>query len=53
MLKMCREMGFKIKTDADDRALCDVTLMVNAFRSAVLTRTVMPCPNVLPTDGHF
>jgi GNAT superfamily N-acetyltransferase len=28
MLKMCRELGFKIKTDADDRGLCDVTLML-------------------------
>jgi GNAT superfamily N-acetyltransferase len=26
MLKMCRELGFGIKTDADDRGLCDVTL---------------------------
>jgi hypothetical protein len=26
MLKMCRELGFKIKTDAEDRGVCDVTL---------------------------
>jgi GNAT superfamily N-acetyltransferase len=26
MLKMCRELGFNIKTDANDRGLCDVTL---------------------------
>jgi GNAT superfamily N-acetyltransferase len=26
MLKMCRELGFDIKTDADDRGLYDVTL---------------------------
>jgi RimJ/RimL family protein N-acetyltransferase len=26
MLKMCRELGFKVKTDAEDRGLCDVTL---------------------------
>ncbi len=26
MLKMCREFGFEIKTDAEDRGLCDVTL---------------------------
>jgi hypothetical protein len=26
MLKMCRELGFEIKTDAGDRALYDVTL---------------------------
>ena len=26
MLKMCRELGFEIKTDADDRGLRDVTL---------------------------
>jgi RimJ/RimL family protein N-acetyltransferase len=29
MLKMCREMGFKIKTDAEDRGLCDVTLTLS------------------------
>jgi acetyltransferase len=26
MLKMCRELGFKIKTDAEDGGVCDVTL---------------------------
>jgi len=26
MLKMCRELGFKIKTDAEDRGVYDVTL---------------------------
>ena len=26
MLKMCRELGFEIKTDAEDRGLLDVTL---------------------------
>jgi acetyltransferase len=26
MLKMCRELRFEIKTDTDDRGLCDVTL---------------------------
>jgi acetyltransferase len=26
MLKMCRELGFGIKTDAEDRGLYDVTL---------------------------
>ena len=26
MLNMCRELGFEIKTDAEDRGLCDVTL---------------------------
>jgi acetyltransferase len=26
MLKMCRELGFKVVTDADDRGVCDVTL---------------------------
>jgi RimJ/RimL family protein N-acetyltransferase len=26
MLKMCRELGFKITADAEDRGLCDVTL---------------------------
>jgi RimJ/RimL family protein N-acetyltransferase len=26
MLKMCRELGFKVKTNARDRGVCDVTL---------------------------
>jgi RimJ/RimL family protein N-acetyltransferase len=26
MLKMCRELGFKVKADAQDRGVCDVTL---------------------------
>ena len=26
MLSMCRELGFKVKTDIDDGGLCDVTL---------------------------
>ena len=29
MLKMCRELGFKVKTDADDRGVCDVTLVLD------------------------
>jgi acetyltransferase len=29
MLSMCRELGFKIKTDVDDRGLCDVTLILD------------------------
>ena len=28
MLKMCREMGFKVMTDAEDGGLCDVTLVL-------------------------
>ena len=28
MLKMCREMGFGVKTDAEDRGVCDVTLVL-------------------------
>jgi RimJ/RimL family protein N-acetyltransferase len=28
MLKMCRELGFKVKTDAGDRGVCDVTLVL-------------------------
>jgi RimJ/RimL family protein N-acetyltransferase len=28
MLKMCRELGFKVKTDAGDRGVCNVTLML-------------------------
>ena len=29
MLKMCRELGFKVKTDAQDRGVCDVTLVLD------------------------
>jgi RimJ/RimL family protein N-acetyltransferase len=29
MLKMCRELGFKVKTDAEDRGVCDVTLVLD------------------------
>jgi acetyltransferase len=29
MLSMCRELGFKAKTDIDDRGLCDVTLVLD------------------------
>jgi acetyltransferase len=29
MLSMCRELGFKVKTDIDDRGLCDVTLALD------------------------
>jgi len=28
MLKMCRELGFKVKTDTEDRSVCDVTLLL-------------------------
>jgi acetyltransferase len=28
MLKMCRELGFDVKTDAGDRGVCDVTLVL-------------------------
>jgi RimJ/RimL family protein N-acetyltransferase len=28
MLKMCRELGFKVKTDAEDGGVCDVTLVL-------------------------
>jgi acetyltransferase len=28
MLKMCRELGFEVATDAGDRGVCDVTLML-------------------------
>jgi RimJ/RimL family protein N-acetyltransferase len=28
MLKMCRELGFDVKTDAEDRGVCDVTLVL-------------------------
>jgi RimJ/RimL family protein N-acetyltransferase len=30
MLKMCRELGFKIKTDAKDRGVCDVSLALDS-----------------------
>jgi acetyltransferase len=30
MLSMCRELGFKVKADADDRGLCDVTLALDS-----------------------
>jgi len=29
MLKMCRELGFVVKTDPEDRGLCDVTLVLD------------------------
>jgi RimJ/RimL family protein N-acetyltransferase len=30
MLKMCRELGFKVATDAEDRGVCDVTLVIES-----------------------
>jgi RimJ/RimL family protein N-acetyltransferase len=30
MLKMCRELGFEIATDAQDRGVCDVTLVLDS-----------------------
>ena len=30
MLKMCRELGFEIKTNAEDRGLYDVTLILDS-----------------------
>jgi hypothetical protein len=27
MLKMCRELGFEVKSDPEDLGLCDVTLV--------------------------
>jgi RimJ/RimL family protein N-acetyltransferase len=30
MLKMCRELGFKVKTDVEDRGVCDVTLVLES-----------------------
>ena len=29
MLKMCRELGFAVVTDADERSVCDVALVLN------------------------
>jgi GNAT superfamily N-acetyltransferase len=34
MLKMCRELGFEIKTDAEDRGLCDVILVLRSGECA-------------------
>ncbi len=34
MLKMCRELGFDVKTDSEDRGLCDVTLSLPHSRAA-------------------
>lgn len=31
MLKMCRELGFEVKTVTEDRGLCDVTLTFETF----------------------
>jgi len=28
MLKMCRELGFKVKTDTEDGGVCGVTLVL-------------------------
>ena len=29
MLKMCRELGFDVKTSPEDRGVCDVTLVLD------------------------
>jgi hypothetical protein len=29
MLKMCRELGFKVTVDTEDLGVCDVTLMLD------------------------
>jgi RimJ/RimL family protein N-acetyltransferase len=34
MLKMCRELGFEVKTDTEDRGVCDVTLVLAPNRQA-------------------
>jgi acetyltransferase len=39
MLKMCRELGFSIRTCAEDRGLCDVTLALDPCSS-----TALRCP---------
>jgi RimJ/RimL family protein N-acetyltransferase len=31
MLKMCRELGFKVKTDAEDGGVCNVALMLEDY----------------------
>jgi RimJ/RimL family protein N-acetyltransferase len=33
MLKMCRELGFEVKTNPEDRGLCDVTLVLDRPRT--------------------
>lgn len=30
MITMCKELGFKVKTDSEDRGLCDVTLTLES-----------------------
>jgi RimJ/RimL family protein N-acetyltransferase len=35
MLKMCRELGFEVKTDAEDRGLYDVTLALGNGQSTL------------------
>jgi RimJ/RimL family protein N-acetyltransferase len=30
MLKMCRELGFEVRTDTEDRGVCDVTLTLES-----------------------
>jgi acetyltransferase len=37
MLSMCRDLGFKVKADADDRGLCDVMLVLDP-RMSVATQ---------------
>jgi hypothetical protein len=34
MLKMCRELGFKVKMDAEDRGVYDVTLELGSDAQA-------------------
>ena len=34
MLKMCRELGFKVKTDTEDRGVCDVSLALEGHGPA-------------------
>jgi len=31
MLKMCRELGFKVKTDSKDRDVCNVVLTLRDY----------------------
>jgi RimJ/RimL family protein N-acetyltransferase len=34
MLKMCRELGFTVKADAEDRGVCDVSLVLDSNTQA-------------------
>ena len=59
MLKMCRELGFEVKTDTEDRGLCDVTLTLenlSSSDSACVTGDLLVLlrgENQYPNDARF